>query len=264
MSENQLPFIPGWLDDAGLTMAEFRHYCHLRRCADNKTGIAWPSYKTMTSTCGTGKSTTRRCLEELERRGFIAKVGKPFGGSCRYRILVPIVSPQGQMDVANSSTTGTIEAAPIVPPQDRNSPSGGTPIVPPQGQEGKPKKVNQKKVNQKREVSPEANMFATWFKTSLPSTMEIKNWHQSFTDAYDKLVRLDKRTDQEIREVCQWARTDSFWSGNFYSPAKLRERKNGITYFDLFREKMKSSNKSTNQQTRPAFQSTRQGPEEQL
>jgi hypothetical protein len=148
MSENQLPFIPGWLDSAGLSMAEFRHYCHLRRCADNKTGIAWPSYKTMTSTCGTGKTTTRRCLEELERRGLIAKIGKPFGGSCRYRVLAPIVSPQGQMDVANSSTTGTIEAAPIVPPQDRNNPSGGTPIVPPQGQEGKPKKVNQKKVNQ--------------------------------------------------------------------------------------------------------------------
>lgn len=140
--KHRVPFIPAWLDDAGLSAATFRVYCHLARSADNFTGIAWPSYERMTAICGLGKSTVRRCLEELEGRKMIAKAGKPFGGSCRYRVL-PIVPPQGQMQDSNSSTTDPIEAAPIVPPQNCNSPSDGTSIVPPQGHEGSPKKVLQ-------------------------------------------------------------------------------------------------------------------------
>lgn len=140
--ECKRPFIPSWLDDAGLSQAEFRVYCHLCRCADNVTRIAWPSYKAMIKTCGGGKTTIRRCLEELVLRGLIVKAGKPFGGSCRYHVLSSIVPPQGLLN-ANSSTTEPIEVPPIVPPQDCNSPSHGTSIVPPQGQEGNPKKVIQ-------------------------------------------------------------------------------------------------------------------------
>jgi hypothetical protein len=138
--DRQRPFIPSWLDDAGLSPAEMRVFVHLVRSSDNQTGVAWPSYGRMTSITAMGKSTVRRCLEELERRSLIAKVGKPFGGSCRYRVL-PIVPPEGQMDTSNGSTTGAIEPAPIVPPQDRNSPPDGTLIVPPEGHEGNPKKV---------------------------------------------------------------------------------------------------------------------------
>jgi hypothetical protein len=145
------PFIPSWLDEAAMSPAEMRVFVHLLRSADNSTGIAWPSYERMTAICQLGKSTVRRCLEELEGRKLIAKAGKPFGGSCRYRVL-PIVPLQGQLEPSNSSTTGTIGNPPIVPPQDCNSPSDGTPIVPPQGQEGNPKKEIQRRKS-KAEVS---------------------------------------------------------------------------------------------------------------
>jgi hypothetical protein len=70
--------------------------------------------------------------------------------------------------------------------------------------------------------------------------MNLKaGWQQSFAECYDKLVRLDKRSPEEIRAVCQWARTDSFWRSNFMSPSKLRDRKDGIQWFDVFTEKMK-------------------------
>lgn len=238
-SKGKAPFIPAWLDDAGLSAATFRVYSHLARSADNFTGIAWPSYQRMTAICGLGKSTVRRCLEELEGRKMIAKSGKPFGGSCRYRVF-PIVPPQGQMEDANSSTTDPIEAAPIVPPQDCNSPSDGTSIVPPQGQEGSPKKVPHLR-SPKRDNSPEGIQFADWFKSTLPETINLKaNWRESFAKAYDDLVRLDNRSPDEIRKVCQWARADSFWKTNFMSPLKLRDRnKGGIQYFDVFAERMK-------------------------
>ena len=141
MNDNPKPFIPSWLDEAGLSQQEFRIYCHLCRRADNATGTAWPSYSAMIETCGSSKMTIRRSLGILEERGLIVKLGKPFGGSCRYQVLSAMIPPQGQMEAANSTTTGTIEAAPIVPPQDRNSTTTLPSIVPPEGQEGTPKKV---------------------------------------------------------------------------------------------------------------------------
>jgi hypothetical protein len=238
MSDNQnLPFIPAWLDESGLSPAEFRIYSHLCRRADNATGIAWPSYKAMVETCGSSKTTIRRCLERLEEIGLIANMGKPFAGSCRYR---PIVPPEGQLDGANSSTTGTIEAAPIVPPVAANSSTRGTPIVPPEGQEGTPKKVIHRR---NTSLSPEAIEFADWFKSTLPQTVNLEsNWRQSFAKVHDELVRLDKRTPEQIKAVSRWARADSFWSPNFMSPLKLRKRnRDGTQYFDVFTEKMKTN-----------------------
>jgi len=67
-----------------------------------------------------------------------------------------------------------------------------------------------------------------------------KNWLQSWCKSYRDLVRLDNRSPEQIREVCRWGRTDAFWSKNFRSPSKLRERdKQGTLWFDVFSERMK-------------------------
>jgi hypothetical protein len=176
-SRGKLPFVPAWLDDAGLSQAEFRLYCHLCRRADNQTGIAWPSYESMQVTCTLGRATVARCLGSLVKRGLIEKAGKPFGGSCRYRILAhgaapivtngeplencnsvttgtngpPIVSP-GERLKANSITASTIECAPIVSPENSNRASGETPIVSPEAREGNPFKVLQRKVLQNEDT----------------------------------------------------------------------------------------------------------------
>jgi len=91
-----------------------------------------------------------------------------------------------------------------------------------------------------KESSSEGVTFAVWFKSTLPETMNLKaGWQQSFAECFDELVRLDNRSPEEIRAVCQWARTDSFWRSNFMSPSKLRDRKDGIQWFDVSTEKMK-------------------------
>ena len=252
MSEKQTlrPFFPVWLDDAGLTPAEMRVFLHLLRRADKSTGIAWPAYKGMVETTGISKNTIRRSVESLEKKQLIIVMAKPFAGSCRYRVL-PIVPPEGQKEAANSPTRGTNEAVPIVPPEADNSPTRDTSIVPPEGQEGKPKKVNQRRITI-REITTEGIQFAQWFKSLLPESLNLKdNWQRSFAETYDDLVRLDNRTPEQIREVSQWARTDSFWQTNFMSPSKLRKRNSdGITYFDVFTEKMKNQTKPTG--TKPA------------
>ncbi|RYD80491.1 MAG: helix-turn-helix domain-containing protein [Verrucomicrobiaceae bacterium] len=247
-----IPFIPAWLDDAKLSQAEFRIYCHLRRRADNTTGIAWPSYESMQETCGVGRATVHRTLASLQSKGLIEKAGKPFGGSCRYRVIFnssisstidgpPIVSPEARLD-ANSLTTAPIEAAPIVSPQNCIRVSGEASIVSPEAREGNPSKVIQLRVSNK-EFSLEGLAFADWFKSTLPEQTSLgANWQNNFAKIHDDAIRLDGRTSEEIRAVSEWARKDSFWQTNFMSPAKLRSRnKDGILYFDVLAEKMKSS-----------------------
>ena len=240
MSENQKPFIPAWLDEAGLTQAEFRLYCHLCRRADNQTGVAWPSYQAIQDSCGLSRKTVWRNLKDLEAHGLIAKVGKPFGGSSRYKILSSIVSSGERLIDSNSVTGGMNDDSQSFPSGNSNRSPHDAPIVSPGEREGNPMKEIQLRKS-KREVSPEGIEFAIWFKSTLPKKINLtSNWQQSFAESHDELVRLDKRSPEEIRTVSQWARSDGFWQTNFMSPAKLRKRNgDGITYFDVFAEKMK-------------------------
>lgn len=238
MNELQKPFIPAWIDDLGLSAAEFRVFLHLCRSADNKTGVAWPSYRRMIEITGLSKNTVRRSIETLENpRKLISKIGKPFAGSCRYRVF-PIVPSESRLEDSNSPTTGTIEASPIVPPETHNSPSSGTSIVPPEGQEGYPLKVIQRRKSNS-EVSSDGLAFASWFKSTLPPTTKLdRNWQKSFGKVFDDLVRIDHRTPEDIRRIAAWARADEFWQSNFMSPSKLRKKnKDGVQYFDVFAAK---------------------------
>ena len=133
MSEAPLrAFIPVWLDDAGLSPAEFRLYGHLCRKAKKETGVAWPSYESMMEVCGMSRRTIHRTLQAIEKRGLIKNIGKPFGGSCRYQVLASMVPNQE----SNSAKWDTIEEPPIVPKTTSNSVPNGTPIVPPGAREG--------------------------------------------------------------------------------------------------------------------------------
>ena len=198
--------------------------------------------------CGGSKSTLRRSLDSLAKRGLVIKQGKPFGGSCRYLVNDSIVPPENGLAASNSSISGTIEELPIVPPETLNSPSGGTPIVPPEVQEGSPRKEIQER-NSKREVSSAGIDFANWFQSTLDESTNLsKNWRSTFAKIFDDLVKLDHRTPEQVRAVSTWAREDSFWRTNFMSPAKLRKRNgDGVQFFDVFAAKMKQSTLSPSQ-----------------
>ncbi len=45
----------------------------------------------------------------------------------------------------------------------------------------------------------------------------------------DRMMRLDGRTEAEIRELIDWSQRDSFWSGNILSMGKLREKWDQLT-----------------------------------
>ena len=101
-------------------------------------------------------------------------------------------------------------------------------------------------------ITTEGGEFAEWFRTTLPAGMNLAaNWRTKWGKAFDDLVRLDKREPSEIREVARWARRDPFWSSQFLSPLKLRDRnREGVQYFDVFSERMRTTPGTT--ATQPA------------
>ena len=59
-----IPFIPVWLDDYGLTPAEFRVYCHVVRRA-GKNGICWESVPRIGKACRLSRNLTMAALHAL-------------------------------------------------------------------------------------------------------------------------------------------------------------------------------------------------------
>ncbi len=78
-----------------------------------------------------------------------------------------------------------------------------------------------------------------FFRGLLPPTQKVtdsdlKNWG----DTFDKHIRIDKRSRDEIYLLTEWARNDTFWGVNFLSACKLRNKsKDGVIYYDVFLQK---------------------------
>jgi hypothetical protein len=79
-------FIHSRVDDLGLTMAEFRVYCHLKRRATH--GVAWPGIDSMAKICRANKRTIIKAIKSLEKRKMLV-VTRVDGEGNRYRLTKP-------------------------------------------------------------------------------------------------------------------------------------------------------------------------------
>lgn len=234
-------FIPPWLDDIDLKPHPFRVFCHLLRRA-GEDGRCYPSAPSIAAACRISKDTVWPALNALEEAKLIERLPKKFGGSNTYLIKSPIGGNSGVIDEAIGGNSGSVKSLQSAEKAGRQSAENmGCQSAEKEGRKEIPlKKSNLKKSN--RENSSEEIQFAVWFKSSLPQDQQDRlpsNWLNQWCEIHEKLVRLDNRTPEQIREVCQWARTDSFWTVNFRSPSKLRERdKQGTLWFDFFTGKM--------------------------
>ena len=113
-------------------------------------------------------------------------------------------------------------------------------IVEPSASEPKPPKPP-------KVTAPDCERFVDWFLGLLESTggpvpKLSEDERAKWADAYEKLLRLDGHTKDEVKAVCEWARNDSFWRGNFMSPRKLRTKTaDGVAYFCFFVNKMRAA-----------------------
>lgn len=142
------------------------------------------------------------------------------------------LAPLGQAEAEAAAEAGTATHA-VLPTLPQSSP---------------PKARVRKKVD----VSERGAKFATWFRTTLPADVRLSsNWEAAWGKCYDDMLRIDKRTREQVHTVCQWARVDAFWAKNFLSPMKLRDRDGaGTMYFDVFTAAIKSEHEKTTRNDR--------------
>lgn len=61
---------------------------------------------------------------------------------------------------------------------------------------------------------------------------------EKWSAEFEKILRLDGFSSEQIKKAVTWARTDTFWSENFKSPMKLRKRdRDGEMYIRVFLRK---------------------------
>jgi hypothetical protein len=68
---------------------------------------------------------------------------------------------------------------------------------------------------------------------------------QSWAKHFDLMIRRDKRTVEDIRNVMVWSQKDPFWSSNILSAKKLREK------FDQLQLKMNQKQNKTDKPKQP-------------
>jgi hypothetical protein len=85
------PFIPIWLDTAGLPPTDFRVLAHLWRAA-GKRGFCWPAAPKIARVCEVNLKTVWAALGRLEKAGFL-KREKHHRNANQYRLLIPSIDP---------------------------------------------------------------------------------------------------------------------------------------------------------------------------
>ena len=104
--------------------------------------------------------------------------------------------------------------------------------------------VNKNNNNLKeKEYSPEILIFYDEIKDFFPVNTQPKTTSQrnSWFETIEKLQKKENYSLLEIKKIIKHFRNDQFWSGNFLSLKKLRQRnKEEILYIDFFAENMKN------------------------
>ena len=187
------PFIPAWLDDAGLPALDFRVLCHLWRRRNHRTGLCCPSAASIAKIVGCTRKTVFPALDRLEGSGHLIRLRKSFGGSNLYELVVSEAAPIVPLN-------GTIETAPNRPPQrDMNRPPKGDANRPPKGDTKVPlTKVPPKEVCVSAEPLPSHTpAFLSAVQTDYPTKDIPAIWLAMLAEYANKPQRL---TEAKLRE----------------------------------------------------------------
>lgn len=219
----------------------------LLRLADwaNLDGVCWPGIATLAKMVRLDGRQVQRILKELEAEGvlLVTRRGDKHQTSV-YQILTHKLGAEAKGDI---SCKGDISVPPRVTfSTEKGEKMSPHPLVDPSID---PSRSERKKED---ELSLDSVRFVTWFLALLKETgarepVLTASIRATWAECYEKMIRLDGRDKKEVASVCRWARNDQFWRGNFMSPMKLRDKKDGVMYFDQFLNRMNNPNHATHQ-----------------
>lgn len=97
-------------------------------------------------------------------------------------------------------------------------------------------------VNSKNEFPDDVIFLGNFFAKTLPKKLWPKNGQRErWLDTLDKCIRIDGYTKDQLMEIIETFRNDTFWQSNFLTPIKLRKKNpEGVKYIDYFWQKLES------------------------
>lgn len=101
------PFIPAKLDDAGLTTAQFRIFCHITRVGD-----CWQSVQTIAETCKIHPDTVWPAIAELIRRRMLSRIQRPGKTSMLKPLPVSSWTPTGKRGAPENEGHPSVSSGP--------------------------------------------------------------------------------------------------------------------------------------------------------
>ncbi len=113
-----VPFVPSWLDDAGLSCSAFRVLCHLYRRRNTKSHRCNPSVASIALTCRINEDTVWRAMRELQSAGRIRRVASP-GRPNQYLLTDPPTGNQGVGHPPETKGPQSLETEGRPPPENR-------------------------------------------------------------------------------------------------------------------------------------------------
>lgn len=222
-----------------LTLQEKGLYSIL--CSYGWSGSAFPGQKRLAEENGVSDRTIRNHIKRLVELGLITVEDRRKQNKTNiYYIEFPDDRIMGNL-FPNGYDHITKDPEPETEPQETDFPREGDHRKPISSAHRKPVSYKElsveeltdiKDIRRKRKKriydndSPYMKM-AVYLKEKILSwkpNAKIPNDLNSWADDFRKTVEIDNRTKQEIKDVIDWATSDSFWQANIMSPGKLREK----------------------------------------
>lgn len=183
-------------------------YAYLIAYAGNK-GAAFPSAELMRHELGIGKDTFYKYMKELKELGYVSIDKEKDKGKFKHNIyyLQSTPCPKSSDTVLPDTESSDTEIS------DTNNNSFNN---------------NNLNNNKRKSYCPNSNEFRLasylygWIKKNNPKAKEpnLQTWSKQF----DKILRIDGRKVDEVKNVIEWSQKDDFWFKNILSPDKLRKQ----------------------------------------
>lgn len=209
-------------------------YAVLRDFADQRTGEAFPSHKTIADRAGISKTRARKSLDELREAGWIGWAKRAGDDGSQTSNLYTVFGTRERSSRAHPAGSKLAGG--------RSSDDRG---VGRQTTGGRSSDDNELRPNELRPIRTNVSSVAA-DASNAPTVVDLRPEPQRLAEllaslieangstrptvtpawvtAIERMNRIDGRTWQEIEGAIRWAQADDFWRANVLSPAKLRAK----------------------------------------
>ena len=208
--------------DRGLSGPAKLIYCYLASFAGS-TGKAWPGVSLMTAELGMTKNTFYKYLKELKESGAlrVEKQKNPDGTFAGNVYYLEDQTREKKEDTApctkkpHTVQPDTVQPDTVNKDTISNSSKSNSIIS---------NSSNKSEQSSYDEMTLDVANTMIQIMTDIKPDSRIPRNLKTWTQYIDYMIRLDKRTPNQIIELFRWAQNDSFWVANIRSPRKLREK----------------------------------------